>query len=92
MPSGLGRLGLGGLALIFAGCQEDNEAAIKAQESKSSDAQVKGAGPRQRPWTEWPRGDKRRQKTTDIPAQRSDPVSAWIAYERPDPWGVPLSS
>ena len=34
---------LGGLALISMGCQEDNEAAIKEQESKSSGAQVKSA-------------------------------------------------
>jgi len=41
----VGSLLLGGLALISAGCQEDNEAAIKAQEAKSSDAQVKATGP-----------------------------------------------
>jgi hypothetical protein len=36
---------LGGLALISMGCQEDNEAAIKEQEAKSSGAEVKNAGP-----------------------------------------------
>jgi ubiquitin len=34
-----------GLAFVSMGCQEDNEAAIKQQEAKSSDSQVKDALP-----------------------------------------------
>jgi len=33
------------LAVVAMGCQEDNEAAIKQQEAKSSPAQVKNAEP-----------------------------------------------
>jgi hypothetical protein len=36
---------LGGLAMISMGCQEDNEAAIKEQEAKSTNVQVKNAEP-----------------------------------------------
>jgi hypothetical protein len=48
MKSFLFRAGLallGGLALISMGCQEDNEAAIKEQEAKSSASQDKNIQP-----------------------------------------------
>src|SRR5690242_13758656 len=51
MRSGLARIGLAlvaVLSLASAGCQEDNEAAIKQQERASSGAEVKGVMPQPR--------------------------------------------
>ncbi len=48
MKSGLSRTVLALVALlgfVAAGCQEDNEAAIKQQEKSTSGAEVKGAMP-----------------------------------------------
>ncbi len=66
----VGSLLLSGLALISAGCQEDNEAAIKAQESKSSDAQVKPAGPQPKTLEEMAAQQSKAQKTQGYPGTK----------------------